>query len=97
VGTWRTAREEPDSPSVLRVLCEFLRVFHSIHFVGGFCCTKFADSPYLSAERSVTGRTVRGPIVDGPLLRVQYWRLGGYFRTVRRSLADGPLGACGWS
>jgi hypothetical protein len=36
VGTWRTVREKPDNPSVLRVLCEFLRVFRSIHFVGGF-------------------------------------------------------------
>jgi hypothetical protein len=36
------------------------------------------------------GRTVRGPIEDGPLLRVQYWRFGGCFRTVRRSHADSP-------
>jgi hypothetical protein len=33
----------------------------------------------------VTGRTVRGPSTDGPLLRVQYWRFGNVFRTVRRS------------
>jgi hypothetical protein len=38
----------------------------------------------------VSGRTVRGPITDGPLLRVQYWRFGGCFRTVRRSFADSP-------
>jgi hypothetical protein len=36
------------------------------------------------------GQTVRGPIADGPLLRVQYWRFGCYFRTVRRSYADSP-------
>jgi hypothetical protein len=34
------------------------------------------------------GRTVHGPIADGPLLRVQYWRFGGHFRTVRRSHVD---------
>jgi hypothetical protein len=38
----------------------------------------------------MTGRTVRGPIADGPLLRVQYWRFEGCFRTVCRSLADCP-------
>jgi hypothetical protein len=48
------------------------------------------------------GRTVRGPITDGPLLRVQYWRFGNVFRTVRRSSrtvrhthADGPPGGRG--
>jgi hypothetical protein len=38
----------------------------------------------------VSGRTVRGPIADGPLLRVQYRRFGDCFRTVCRSLADSP-------
>jgi hypothetical protein len=43
------------------------------------------------------GRTVRGPIVDGLLLRVEYWRFVVVFQTVcrsswtvRRALADGP-------
>jgi hypothetical protein len=31
-----------------------------------------------------------GPIANGPLLRVQYWRFGGYFQTVHRSHADSP-------
>jgi hypothetical protein len=38
-----------------------------------FWCKKFADGPYYSVGRSVLGRTVRGAIVDGPLLRVHYW------------------------
>jgi hypothetical protein len=52
----------------------------------------------------VARRTVRGPIMDGPLLRVQYWRFGNVFRTVRRSSrtvhrthADGPPGGRGQS
>jgi hypothetical protein len=42
----------------------------------------------------VIGRMVRGPIADGLLLRVQYWRFEGDFRKVRRSPADSSLGAC---
>jgi hypothetical protein len=52
----------------------------------------------------VTGRTVRGPIADGLLLRVQYWWSEIIFRTVRRcprtvrrTLADGPPGGRGQS
>jgi hypothetical protein len=48
------------------------------------------------------GRTVRGPIAGGPLLRVQYGGSGMFFRTVRRSSrtvrrthADGPPGGHG--
>jgi hypothetical protein len=33
---WRMVHEEPNSPSALRVHREFLSVFRSIHFVGGF-------------------------------------------------------------
>jgi hypothetical protein len=69
-----------------------------------FCCTKFADGPYYSVGRSVSGRTVRGPITDGALLRVQYWMFGGFFgwsvaaaRTVCLGLTDGPPGVCGQS
>jgi hypothetical protein len=36
VHAWWTVCEEPDSACVLRVHHEFLHVFHSIHFVGGF-------------------------------------------------------------
>jgi hypothetical protein len=36
------------------------------------------------------GRTVLGPIADGPLLRVQYWRFGGCFRTAHRIHTDSP-------
>jgi hypothetical protein len=36
VGTWWTVRDERDSRSVVHVLREFLCVFRSIHFVGGF-------------------------------------------------------------
>jgi hypothetical protein len=56
---WRTVREEPDSPSVLRVLHEFLRVFRSIHFVSGFLLHEVRERSILEC------RTVRGR-ADGP-------------------------------
>jgi hypothetical protein len=66
VGTWRMVCEQPDSPSVLRVLHEFLRAFHSIHFVGGFLLHGVRGRSVLEY------RTVHGSIADSPLLRVQY-------------------------
>jgi hypothetical protein len=35
--------------------------------------------------------------MDDSLLRVQYWRFGCYFRTVRRSPAASPPRPRGWS
>jgi hypothetical protein len=88
-------------PSVLR---KFLRVSRSIHFVGGFCCTKFADGPYLSVGRSVAGRTVAGPSRTIRYCGCSTGGSGAIFRqsvvalrTVRLGLADGPPGACRWS
>jgi hypothetical protein len=50
----------------------------------------------------VTGRTIRGPIADSPLMMVQYLWSGIIFRTVRlspqtvrRTLADSPPGGRG--
>jgi hypothetical protein len=65
-GAWRTVREEPDNPSVLHVLHEFLRFFRSIHFVGGFLLHGVRGLSVLECQ------TVRGPITGSPLLRVQY-------------------------
>jgi hypothetical protein len=59
MGTWRTVYEEPDSPSVLRVLRKFLRVFRSIHFVGGFLLHGVCGRSVLEC------RTVRDG-ADGP-------------------------------
>jgi hypothetical protein len=56
----------------------------------------------------MAGRTVRGLIADGPLLRVQYWRFGNVFRqfaaahgqsvvptrTVHPEVADSPPSDC---
>jgi hypothetical protein len=95
---WRTVREEPHSPSVLR---KFLCVFRSIHFVGVFL---------LHEVRERSSRTVRGgadgprAIADGPLLRVRYGgsrvifgRSAAAPRTVRLGHANGSPGACGRS
>jgi hypothetical protein len=69
-----------------------------------FCCTEFADGPYLSVGRSVTGRMIRGPIGNSLLLRVQHWWSGIVFwtvrhssRTVRWTLTDSPPGGRGRS
>jgi hypothetical protein len=70
-------------PAVHSVLRAFLHAFRSIHSAGGFLLHGLRG-------RSVTGRTVRGPIADGPLLMVQYYRFVGCFRTARCSHADSP-------
>jgi hypothetical protein len=49
-----------------------------------------ADGPQVHRGRSVSEQTVRGSITDDPLLRVQYWRSGAYFRMVHRRPADSP-------
>jgi hypothetical protein len=58
-GTCRTVREDPDSPSVLRVRREFLLVFHSLHFVSGFLV------PEVHGRSVLECRTVRVR-ADGP-------------------------------
>jgi hypothetical protein len=98
------AREEPTDWVFVVFFASSCVPFVRSFLLVDFWCTKFADGPYLSVGRSVSGRMVRGPIADGLLLRVQYQRFGGYFRTVHHrptdrppGLADGPLGACRWS
>jgi hypothetical protein len=63
---------ELDSPSVLRVLRDFLHAFRSIHFVGGFLLHEVCEWSVLECGTVDDGGTVRGPIVDSLLLRVQY-------------------------
>jgi hypothetical protein len=88
---WRTVREEPDSPSVFRVLREFLRVFHSILFVGGFLLHDVRGQSVLEC------RTVRsgadgprahhgGSVIEGVVLEVRE-----LFSDSPPQLADGPL------
>jgi hypothetical protein len=72
---WWTVREEPDSPSVLRVLREFLRVLCSIHSVGRFVLHEVRGRSVLECQ------TVRGgvdslrahhgrSVIDGVVLEV---------------------------
>jgi hypothetical protein len=60
-GTCRTVREEPDSPSVLRVRREFLRVFHSLHFVSGFLVHEVHGRSVLVSNGPCQGRRSTGP------------------------------------
>jgi hypothetical protein len=83
-SAWRTVREEPDSPSLLHVLREFLRAFRLIHFFGGVSLHEVCGRSILEC------RTVHRCIADSLLLRVQYWKFRGYFRMVRRSHANSP-------
>jgi hypothetical protein len=80
---WRTVREEPDSPSVLRVLCKFLCVFRSMHFVGGFLLHEVRGRSVLEC------RMVRGG-ADG--LRAHHGRsiIEGAVLEVRGLFLDGP-------
>jgi hypothetical protein len=75
MGTWQTVREEPDSPSVLRVLREFLRVFCSIHCVGGFLLHEVRRRSVLECQTVRDGadgpRAHRGwSITEGAILVV---------------------------
>jgi hypothetical protein len=101
---WRIVREEPDSPGVLRVLREFLRVFRLIHFVGGFLLHEVREWSVLEC------RTVRGgadgpwahrgrSIIEGAILEVweRFQTVRCSSRTVCRTHADGPPGGRGQS
>jgi hypothetical protein len=83
VGTWRTVCEEPDSPSVLRVLREFLRVFRSIHFVGGFLLHEVRGRSVLEC------RTVRDG-ADGPRAHHGQSVIEGAVLEVPGLFSDGP-------
>jgi hypothetical protein len=87
---WRAVREEPDSLGVLRVFREFLRVFHSIHFVGGFLLHEVRGRSVLEC------RTVCGG-ADGPWAHCGWFVNEGAVLEVRERfsdslshLADGP-------
>jgi hypothetical protein len=76
MGAWWTVREEPDSPSVLRVLREFLRVFRSIHFVGGFLLHGVCRRSVRECETVRDGadglRAHRGQsVIEGAVLEVR--------------------------
>jgi hypothetical protein len=80
---WRTIREEPDSPSVLRVLRVFLRVFRSIHFVGGFLLHEVRGRSVLEC------RTVRVG-ADGPRSHCLRSVIEGAVLEVRERFSDSP-------
>jgi hypothetical protein len=86
-------------PAVRRVLLVFLRAFRSILFVGGFVLHEVRGWSVLECRTVHVGadgpRAHRGRSA-GPS-RVQYWRFGGCFRTVRHSLADSLPRPCGRS
>jgi hypothetical protein len=83
VGTWRTIREEADRPSVLRIFCEFLRVFHLIHFVGGFLLHEVCGRSVLEC------RTVRDG-ADGPRAHRRQSVIESVVLEVRGLFSDGP-------
>jgi hypothetical protein len=66
---WWTVREELDSSGVLHVLREFLGVFRSIHFVGGFLLHEVRGRSVLEC-RTVCGGA-DGPQVEGAVLEVR--------------------------
>jgi hypothetical protein len=75
-GAWRTVREEPDSPSVLHVLREFLRVFRSICFVGRFLLHEVRGRSVLECQTVCDGED--GPrahhgrsVIEGAVLEVR--------------------------
>jgi hypothetical protein len=82
-GAWRTVREEPNSPSVRRVLREFLRVFCSIHFVGGFLLHEVRRRSVLECRTVCDGE-------DGP--RAHHGRsvIEGAVLEVRGRFSDSP-------
>jgi hypothetical protein len=83
MGIWWMVREEPDSPSVLRVLHEFLRVFHSIHFVSGFLLHGVRERSILEC------RMVRDE-VDGPRAHREQSVIEGAVLEVWGLFSDGP-------
>jgi hypothetical protein len=80
---WWTVREEPDNPSVLRVRREFLRVFRSIHFVGGFLVHEVRERSVLEC-RSVRVRA------DGPRVLRGWSVIEGAVLEVRELFSDSP-------
>jgi hypothetical protein len=84
VGTWRTVHEEPDSPSVLLVLREFLRVFRSIFLSVDFLLHEVCGWCVLEC------RTVRDG-VDDPRAHDGQSVIEGAVLEVRVSFSDGPL------
>jgi hypothetical protein len=76
-------REEPDSPSVLRVVHEFLHVCRSIHFVGGFLFHEFRGRSVLEC------RTVRDG-ADGPWAHRGQSIIEGAVLEVWGLFSDGP-------
>jgi hypothetical protein len=80
---WRTVREEPDIPSVLCVLREFLRVFRSIHFVGGFLLHEVCGWSVLECW------TVRGG-AGGPRAHRGWSVIEGVVLEVRECFSDSP-------
>jgi hypothetical protein len=98
-SAWRTICEDPASLVFVMFVASSFVSFSQFILSVVFWCTKFADGLYYSVGQSVTGRTVRGPIVDSPLLRVQYGGSVTIFRqtaadprTVHRGHTDGPPG-----
>jgi hypothetical protein len=76
-------REEPDSPSVLRVLREFLCVFRSIHFVGGFLLHEVCGRSVLESRMVRDG-------ADGPRAHRGQFVIEGAVLEVRGLFSDGP-------
>jgi hypothetical protein len=83
MGTWRTVREEPDSPSILRVLREFLRVFRSIHYVGGFLLHGVRGRSVLKYWKVHDGE-------DGPLAHCEWSVIKGVVLVVGDHFSDSP-------
>jgi hypothetical protein len=97
VGAWRTVREEADSPSVFRVLREFLCVFCLIHFVSGFLlhevCRRSVLECRMVCDVADGPRSHRGwSVIEGAVLEVR-----GHFSDSPPQLADGPSCPRGWS
>jgi hypothetical protein len=75
-GTWRMVCEEPDSPSVLRVLHEFLRVFRLVLFASGFLLHKVCGWSVLECRMVCVGAdgpwAYRGEsVIEGAILEVR--------------------------
>jgi hypothetical protein len=95
LGTTRTVRVPLENGlqggfqlAVCRVLRVFLLPFVRSVWSCAFGCTRFGGQTASWGRTVRSTWTVREVKTDGPLLRVQYWRFGGYFRTVRRRPAN---------
>jgi hypothetical protein len=88
--------------AVHRVLREFLRVFRSIHFVGGFLLREVRERSILECWTVRDGadglRAHHGwSVIEGACSRVIFGRSAAPPQTVRLGLANSPPGACGQS